>query len=90
MWASLNTLCSTWEPLIIAAGFSTEILLGIATLTILVFEYIYDKQYNEAKYKKRKMSKHRVKVVIDSDGNARIAEAPKDIDVSIEHEGQLK
>lgn len=88
MLGELNLICSSWEPLIIAAGFGAEILLGIATLTILVFEYFYDKQYNETKYKKRKSSKHKVKVIIDADGNARIAEAPKDMDVSIEHEGK--
>ena len=88
MFDELNLICNSWEPLIIAVGFGTEILLGIATLTILIFEYIYDKQYNETKYKKRKTSRHKVKVVIDADGNARIAEAPKDMDIQIEHEGK--
>jgi cell division protein FtsI/penicillin-binding protein 2 len=67
-----------------------EALIGLATLTILVIEYIYDKQWNETKNKKKRTVRNRVKVIIDPEGNARIAEAPKDLDVSIEHEGETK
>lgn len=76
------------EPIWLFWLIASELIVGLATLTILVIEYIYDKEYNEKKHKKRKINKDRVKVVIDSDGNARIEEAPKDIDVAIEHEGK--
>lgn len=65
-----------------------ELLVGLATLTILLIEYRYDKEYNETKYKKRVRSKNKVRVIIDADGNARIAESPKNVDVSVEHEGE--
>lgn len=85
----INTLCEKWEALIIAMGFGVEIILSLATLTILILEYYYDKGYNESRYKKKKITKHKVKVVIDSDGNARIAESPNDIDINIVHEGKV-
>lgn len=90
MWNifQINNWLSHWEPMWLFLVLFVEMVVGIATLTILVLEYFYDKQYNETKHQKRKASKHKVKVVIDADGNARIAEAPKDIDVSIEHEGK--
>jgi hypothetical protein len=68
----------------------SELVVGLATLTILVLEYWYDKEWNESKSKRRKITKNKVKVVIDKEGNARIAETPKDIDISIEHEGEQK
>lgn len=68
----------------------SELIVGLATLTILVLEYWYDKEWNESKSKRRKITKNKVKVVIDKEGNARIAETPKDIDISIEHEGEQK
>jgi hypothetical protein len=61
-------------------------LLGIATLSILVIEYYYDKEVEESKSHKRRKSK-RVKIVIDDDGQAVIMEQPKGLDVSIEHKG---
>jgi len=68
----------------------SELVVGLCTFVLLVLEYIYDKQWNETRNRRKKISKHRVKVVIDSEGNARIAEAPKGLDVSIEHEGEQK
>lgn len=68
----------------------SELIVGLCTFVLLVLEYIYDKQWNETRNRRKKVSKHRVKVVIDSEGNARIAEAPKGLDVSIEHEGEQK
>ena len=68
----------------------SELVVGLCTFVILILEYIYDKEWNETKNKRKKVSKNRVKVVIDAEGNARIAEVPKDLDVSIEHEGEQK
>lgn len=84
----LNSYLEHWYPLWWSIVFVVEMFLGMATLGILVMEYFYDKEYNEKRKKKRKVSKSRVKVIIDAEGNARIAEAPKDLDVSIEHEGK--
>lgn len=80
-WLKLNE--HIWLFWLIAS----ETIVGVATLTILVVEYIYDKEWNETRSKRKKVNKNRVKVIIDNDGNARIAEAPKDLDVSIEHQG---
>lgn len=88
MLENINSWLEHWYPLYWSIIFVIEMLLGMATLGILVVEYIYDKEYNEKKYKKRKVNRDRVKVVIDAEGNARIAEAPKDLDVAIEHEGK--
>lgn len=88
MIENLNSYLEHWYPLYWSIIFVVEMFLGMATLGILVVEYIYDKSYNETKYRKRKITKHKVKVVIDSDGNARIEEAPKDVDIQIEHEGK--
>ena len=65
-----------------------EIILGIGTFIYVCREFHYDAAKDEAKSKKRKPSNHKVKVVIDADGNARIEEAPKDLNISIEHEGK--
>jgi len=65
----------------------TSVVLELATLGILIAEFKYDKAYNESKSKKRARSKNKVKVIIDSEGNARIAQSPNNVDVSIEHEG---
>lgn len=75
------------EPLWLFIILAAELIVGLATLTILIIEYYYDRDIEESKKQKRKKSK-RVKIVIDSDGNATIAEAPKELDVSIDHTGQ--
>jgi hypothetical protein len=88
MLETLNAGLEHWYPLGWSIIFLIEMLLGILTLGILVVEYKYDKAYNETRKRKRRVSKSKVKVIIDADGNARISEAPKDVDVSIEHEGK--
>jgi len=82
-----NEWCLKYEALIIFWGFSIEIILGLITATILIIEYFYDKAVEESKAPRRKRSK-RVKIVIDADGNASIAEAPKNLDISVEHQGE--
>ena len=88
MLEQINALLEHWYPLGWSVIFIIEMFVGIATLGILVVEYVYDKEYNEKKHKKRKATKDKVKIIIDAEGNARIAEAPKDIDVAIEQEGK--
>lgn len=76
------------EPLwlfgFLLGGLCVEIYNG----TILTIEFFYDKEIEESKKKKRKITKHQVKIVVDKEGNASIAEAPKGVDISIEHEGK--
>jgi hypothetical protein len=81
---------STNEPLWLFIILAAELVVGLATLTILIIEYNYDRAWNESKSKRRRITKNKVKVIIDKEGNARIAETPKDIDISIEHEGEQK
>ena len=78
------------EPLWLFIILAAELVVGLATLTILVLEYWYDKEWNESKSKRRRITKNKVKVIIDQEGNARIAEQPKDVNVSIEQEGEQK
>jgi len=87
MLFDLNAWLEHWYPLYWSIIFVIEMLLGIATLTILVIEYYYDKEVEESKSHKRRKSK-RVKIVIDDDGQAVIMEQPKGLDVSIEHKGE--
>jgi hypothetical protein len=61
----INAWLEHWYPLYWSALFVLEALLGIATLSILVVEYRYDKNYNEKRLQKRKVTKHKVKVVIE-------------------------
>lgn len=67
-----------------------EIVLGLITSIYVIREFYYDLAFNESKSKRRRANKHKVRVVVDSKGNTRIAEAPKDLDISIEHEGEQK
>jgi hypothetical protein len=54
-----------------------------------VEEFFYDKEVIENKgKKKKKVNRDKVKVEIDAEGNAKIVEAPKDLDVSIDHLGK--
>jgi len=86
MLHEINGYLEHWYPLYWSIIFIIEMLLGIATLSILVIEYYYDKEVEESKSHKRRKSK-RVKIVIDDDGQAVIMEQPKGLDVSIEHKG---
>jgi hypothetical protein len=81
---------NTNEPLWLFIILAAELVVGVATLTILIIEYHYDREWNESKSKRRRTNKHKVRVVVDPEGNTRIAEAPKDLDISIEHEGEQK
>lgn len=83
----LEQFATNNEAVIILFGFLLEIVLSTAMLAILVLEYFYDKEIEESKSKHRKRSK-RVKILIDSDGNATIAEAPKGLDISVDHQGE--
>jgi hypothetical protein len=76
------------EPLWLFFILSSELIVGLATFAILIVEYFYDKSKDDNKLKRKKTTKSRVKVVIDSNGNAQILEQPKDVDVSIEHEAK--
>jgi len=77
------------EPLWLFCILFYEGAVGTATLWILVLEYFYDKEViEEEKHHKRKTTKKKVRIEIDEDGNARIAEAPKSINVSIDHLGK--
>jgi len=87
MLEQFNIWLYHWEPFWLAGILFFEGFVGILTLTILVIEYFYDKKLEESKSKKRKKSK-RVKIIIDSEGNASITEAPKGLDISVEHQGE--
>lgn len=66
-----------------------EAFIGTATLGILIEEFFYDKWVIEKKGKKKKKhNREKVKIEIDHDGNASILEAPRDLDVSIDHLGK--
>lgn len=83
----LEHFATQHEALVIFWGFAIEILLSIVLIAIALLEFFYDKNIEESKQHRRKKSK-RVKIVIDADGNASIAEAPKGLDVSVEHKGE--
>ena len=82
----------TWinqnEPFWLFCILYYEGFVGTATLGILIIEFIYDKELNENKKRKKKINRDKVKIEIDPDGNARITESPKDLDVSIDHIGK--
>jgi hypothetical protein len=83
-WIKINE--SLWLFFLIGS----ELVVGLCTFVLLILEYIYDKEWNENRARKRRVTKNKVKVIIDKEGNARIAESPKDVDISIEHEGEQK
>lgn len=64
----------------------SELIVGTATLTILVAEYFYDKKVYESKRRSIKRTKNKV-VITQEDGQVVIKEAPKNIDVVIERKG---
>jgi hypothetical protein len=78
-WINLN------EPLWLFILIGSELLVGLATFAILLIEYFYDKDVIEKK--KKKVTKNKVKIIIDKDGNATVAESPKGVDISIETKG---
>lgn len=84
---TFNLWLEHWEPLWLAAVLFAELFVGLLTLTILVVEYLYDKEVEEKKSKRRKVTKKQVTISIDKDGQVKILECPKGIDVSVDHEG---
>jgi hypothetical protein len=78
-WINLNE--SLWLFILIGS----ELLVGLATFAILLIEYFYDKDVIEKK--KKKVTKNKVKIIIDKDGNATVTESPKGVDISIETKG---
>jgi len=76
------------EPLWLFLLIGAELVVGLYTAILLTLEYFYDKSYNEKRNRRKKTTRNKVKVEIDRDGNARISESPKDIDVSISHLGK--
>lgn len=83
----LENFATHHESLVIFWGFTIEIILSIVLIAIALLEFFYDKNIEESKQHRRKKSK-RVKISIDSDGNASILEAPKGLDISVDHEGE--
>lgn len=51
---SLNKWLEHWEPLWLFLLIGAEMLIGAASLYVLVREYIYDKEWNERKAARRK------------------------------------
>ena len=83
------TWINTHEALWLFGILYYEAFVGTATLGILIIEFVYDKDIEEKKKtRKKKHNKDKVKIEIDHDGNASIVEAPKDLDVSINHLGK--
>ena len=76
-----------YEPIWLFAVLFFEAIISALTLTILIIEYLYDKELEESKSKRRRINKRRVKIIIDKDGQASITEAPKGLDIDISHEG---
>ena len=65
------------------------VILCAYECVILTMEYFYDAGLEEEKRNRRvKRTRNKVKVEIDSEGHARITEAPKGVDVSLEHRGE--
>ena len=88
-WDSFVNWINHNEPLWLFCILFYEGIIGTTTLIILIEEYFYDKDIHENKGKrKKKVNRDKVKVEIDAEGNARIVEAPKDLDVSIDHLGK--
>ena len=88
-WDGFVNWINNNEPFWLFCILFYEGIVGTLTLTILVEEFFYDKEVIENKgKKKKKVNRDKVKVEIDADGNARIVEAPKDLDVSIDHLGK--
>lgn len=56
---------------------------------ILTHEFFYDKQVYEQKRRKVKRTKNTVKVSLE-DGQIKILEKPKDVDVTIEHKENME
>lgn len=83
----INTLLEHWEPLWLFLVLVIEAIFGLYSCVILTIEYFYDAKIVEEK-KRKTTTKNKVKVVIDSDGNATIEQAPKGLDISIEHKGE--
>lgn len=85
--AWLRTYVDVWLFYVLAF----EGIFSLGSFIILIVEYFYDKEIEESKrQRKRRHKKNRVKIVIDSDGQAVIEEAPKGLDIAIEHEGERK
>lgn len=83
---SFNLWLEHWEPLWLAGILFFEGFIGVLTFTILLVEYFYDKQVEEKKSSRRKVTKKQVTIQVDKDGQVKILECPKGIDVSIDHE----
>lgn len=84
----MNEWLAHWEPIWLFSILTIEMLLALYTAVILTLEYFYDAKIEEEKKHRKRITKNKVKVVIDSDGQAHVAEAPKTIDVTIEHLGE--
>jgi hypothetical protein len=80
---AINAWLLFWEPIWLFTLIAYE---G----WILTAEYFYDARIDDAKKKRKKITKNRVKISIDSDGNATVLESPKNLDVSIDHLGKEK
>jgi len=83
----MNTWIVNHEAIWLFWLIGSELIVGLATLTILILEYFYDAKIEESKHKRRHSS-NKVKVVIDKHGHGSVTEAPKGMAVSIESEGQ--
>ena len=87
MSSSMLTWVNSNEPLWLFVILLVEALLGLYTGIILTVEYFYDRRIQETKGKRR-INKHKVKVSIDKEGNTRIIEAPKGLEIQFDHTGE--
>lgn len=83
MVGELNTWFGQYEPIWLFIVLVYEAMVGTITLAYIVMEYNYDARKDLEKSHKMKRSKKSVKIVVE-DGQARVVEAPKDIDVTLE------
>lgn len=81
----LNSWLGRWEPLWLSAILTAELLVGAGTLLYVVKEYYYDFK-KDANKPVRRTRKKKVIVVVEG-GQARVEEAPQDIDVTVEQRG---
>jgi|WetSurMetagenome_2_1015567.scaffolds.fasta_scaffold333373_2 hypothetical protein len=76
MFNSVNSFLAHWEPLWLFLLIAFESLMGLVTVVVLYYEYVYDKAFNEsikASRKERRRKKYEMTLPEQTltDGEAR-------------------
>lgn len=83
----MNEWLGTYEPIWLFTVLAVEMIVGIVTAVFVIKEFYYDERKDREKSHKMRRTRKSVKVVVE-DGQARVVEAPKDIDVTVEQKGE--